>query len=122
MAEEGVELIIAVRNDPHLGSFVVVGPGGLLVEVMGKASVRRGPVDLETAMQMLDETAAGILIGGVRGRGPFDRNAAAEAIAALSQVGASLHATTAVIEINPLIVTQRGALGVDLLIEPHART
>ena len=119
MAGEGVELIVAVRNDPHLGSFVVVGPGGLLVEVMGKASVRRGPVDLETAHAMLDETAAGMLLGGVRGRGPFDRNAAAEAIAALSRIGAMLHSVAATIEINPLIVTAKGAIGVDLLIEPH---
>ena len=116
MAGEGVELIIAVRNDPMLGSFVVVGPGGLLVEVMGKASVRRGPIDRETAESMLDETAAGTLLNGVRGRGPFDRSAAADAIVALSRIGAQLHAE--VIEINPLIVTARGALGVDLLIEP----
>ena len=119
MAGEGVELIIAVRNDPMLGSFVVVGPGGLLVEVMGKASVRRGPVDFETASAMLDETAAGTLLGGVRGRGPFDRKAAAVAIVALSRLGAMLHGVAATIEINPLIVTAKGALGVDLLIEPH---
>jgi acyl-CoA synthetase (NDP forming) len=117
MAGEGVELIVAVRNDPLLGSFIVVGPGGLLVEVMGKASVRRGPIDLETAGAMLDETAAGLLLAGVRGRGPFDRKAAAEAIVALSRLGAMLHAD--VIEINPLIVTASGALGVDLLIELH---
>jgi acyl-CoA synthetase (NDP forming) len=121
MAGEGVELIIAVRNDPHLGSFVVVGPGGVLVEVMGKASVRRGPVDEETANTMLDETAAGKLIDGVRGRGPFDRKSAAQAIAALSNLGASLHAEIATIEINPLIVTTRGALGVDVLIEPQSK-
>ena len=120
MAAEGIELIVAVRNDPHLGSFVVVGPGGLLVEVMGKVSIRRGPVDVETAHVMLDETAAGTLLGGVRGRGPFDRNAAAEAIAALSRIGATLHGTAATIEINPLIVTARGAFGVDLLIELQA--
>ncbi len=119
MAGEGVELIIAVRNDPMLGSFVVVGPGGLLVEVMGKASVRRGPIDRETAEAMLDETAAGTLLTGVRGRGPFDRHAAADAIAALSRIGAMLHGIAATIEINPLIVTAKGALGVDLLIEPH---
>jgi len=121
MAGEGVEIIIAVRNDPHLGSFIVVGPGGLLVEVMGKVSLRRGPVDAETANAMLDETAAGKLIDGVRGRGPFDRKGAAEAIAAFSKLGAMLHAEAATIEINPLIVTARGALGVDLLIEPHAK-
>lgn len=119
MAGEGVELIIAVRNDPHLGSFVVVGPGGLLVEVMGKASVRQGPVDLATAERMLDETAAGTLVNGVRGRGPYDRKAAAAAIVALSRAGAKLHGAAATLEINPLIVTAGGALGVDLLIELH---
>jgi hypothetical protein len=60
-----------VRNDPLLGSFVVVGPGGSLVEVMANASVRRGPIDVATAEAMLDETAAGTLLNGVRGRGPF---------------------------------------------------
>jgi len=119
MAGEGVELIIAVRNDPQLGSFVVVGPGGLLVEVMGKASVRQGPVDLATAENMLDETAAGALVCGVRGRGPFDRKAAAAAIVALSRAGTKLHGAAATLEINPLIVTAGGALGVDLLIELH---
>jgi len=114
-----VELIIAVRNDPQLGSFVVVGPGGLLVEVMGKASVRQGPVDLATAENMLDETAAGALVCGVRGRGPFDRKAAAAAIVALSRAGTKLHGAAATLEINPLIVTAGGALGVDLLIELH---
>lgn len=119
MAGEGVELIIAVRNDPLLGSFVIVGPGGLLVEVMSQVSLRRGPIDVHTAQVMLNETAAGTLLDGVRGRGPFDRCAAAEAIAALSQLGALLQATAATLEINPLIVTARGAFGVDLLIEPH---
>ena len=121
MAAQGVELIVAVRNDRHLGSYVVVGPGGLLVEVIGKASVRRGPVDAQTAGEMLDETVAGMLLAGVRGHGPFDREAAAQAIAALSLAGAMLHGEAAVIEINPLIVTARGAFGVDLLIEPHAQ-
>ena len=55
----------------------------------------------------------------MRGRGPFDRKSAAKAIVALSHVGAMLHGVAATIEINPLIVTARGALGVDLLIESH---
>lgn len=119
MAGEGVELIVAVRNDPLLGSFVVVGPGGLLVEVMNKASVRRGPIDAAAAGEMLDETAAGTLIAGVRGKGPWNRKAAEQAIAALSRIGAALHGVAATIEINPLIVTRDGAMGVDVLIEQH---
>ncbi|MBV8166755.1 MAG: acetate--CoA ligase family protein, partial [Alphaproteobacteria bacterium] len=112
-AGRGVELIVAVRNDPALGTYVVVGPGGLLVEVMRGAAVRRAPIDADEAAAMLDETAA-----GVRGGPPLDRAAAAAAVAALSRLGALLHGRVATIEINPLIVTERGAVGVDLLVEP----
>lgn len=117
MAVRGVELIVAVRNDPALGSYVVVGPGGVLVEVIKRAAVRRGPIDVATADAMLDETVAGQLLAGVRGAPPADRAAAAEAIAALSRLGAALHGTVATIEVNPLIVLERGAVGVDILIE-----
>jgi hypothetical protein len=117
MVRDGVELIVAVRNDPHLGSFVVVGPGGSLVEVMANASVRRGPVDAATAEAMLNETAAGTLLHGVRGRGPSDRRSAVTAIVAVSRLGAMVHGVAATIEINPLIVTASGAVGVDVLID-----
>ena len=118
MAGRGVELIVAVRNDPALGSFVVVGPGGVLVEVIQRTAVRRGPIDAATADAMLDETVAGKLLAGVRGAPPCDRAAAAEAIAAVSRLGALLHGAAATLEINPLIVLAQGAVGVDLLIEP----
>ena len=118
-APAGVELVVAVRNDPLLGSYVVVGPGGLFVEVIGRAAVRRGPVDEAEAGAMLDETVAGRLVDGVRGKGPFDRRAACAAIAALSRLGAALHGTVATLEINPLIVAREGAFGVDLLVEPQ---
>ncbi len=117
MVGRGVELIVAVRNDPALGSYVVVGPGGVLVDVIKRASVRRGPIDAATADAMLDETVAGELLAGVRGNPPVDRAAAASAIAALSRLGALLHGAVATIEINPLIVLETGAVGVDLLIE-----
>jgi len=66
---------------------------------------------------MLDETPAGKMLAGVRGAPPADRAAAAEAIAALSRLGAALHGRVATLEINPLIVLEQGAVGVDILIE-----
>ena len=120
MAGEGVEIIVGIRNDPKLGSFVVAGPGGVLVELANQASVRRGPVDEADARAMLEETAAGKLLRGVRGRGPWDLDAAARAIAALSRFGAAYRDTLATIEINPVIVGRAGALGVDVLTERHS--
>jgi hypothetical protein len=121
MAPDGVELIVGINNQPGFGSFVLAGPGGVLVEISKQASVRLGPVDTATARAMLQETAAATLLAGVRGRPRCDIDAAAASIAAFSRFGAAHAGRYAALEINPLIVGPRGAIGVDLLIEP-ART
>lgn len=120
MAGAGVELILAVRNDARFGSFTIAGPGGVLVEISNQASMRIGPVSVDEARAMLRETAAGRLLDGVRGQGPWDIEAAARAIAAFSRLGHAYRDTLAVLEINPLIVHEHGASGVDLLLESHA--
>jgi hypothetical protein len=68
---------------------------------------------------MLAETPAAKLLGGVRGKPPCDIDAAAAAIAAFSRFAAGQVERLAALEINPLIVGPKGAVGVDLLIEPH---
>lgn len=117
MAHAGVELILGIRNEPGFGSFVIVGPGGVLAELGNQASVRLGPVDATQAREMLEETAAATLLEGVRGQGPWDMAAAASAIAAFSRVGASYLETLITLEINPLIVGRHGVAGVDVLAE-----
>jgi len=117
-ADEGIELIVGIRNQKGFGSFVIAGPGGVLVEITNKAAVRLGPVDEAGALAMLEETIAGKLLRGVRGKGPWDIAAAARAIAAFSRFGAAHGNSLAALEINPLIVGKRGACGVDVLLEP----
>jgi acyl-CoA synthetase (NDP forming) len=119
MAPEGVELILGATNQQGFGSFVLAGPGGVLVEISKRCSVRLGPVDTATARDMLHETAAATLLNGVRGRPRCDADAAAEIIAAFSHLAAAHADRYATLEINPLIVGSHGAVGVDLLIEPH---
>jgi acetyltransferase len=117
MAESGVELIVGVRNEADFGSFVIVGPGGVFVELANQASVRLGPVDAGEARAMLFETAAGKLLQGARGKAACDIEAAAAAIAAFSRFGAAHAAQLSALEINPLIVGPEGAKGVDLLLD-----
>ncbi len=119
MAPPGIELILGVRNEPGLGSFIVVGLGGIFVELLDTSALRLGPVDAAEARAMLDEIPAGRMLAGARGR-RFDVAAAAQAIAALSRLGAATLGRLASIEINPLIVHEEGAVGVDLLIEAAA--
>jgi acetate---CoA ligase (ADP-forming) len=117
MAESGVELIVGIRNEPNFGSFVIVGPGGVLVELANQASVRFGPIDANEARTMLFETAAGKLLQGARGKPACDIDAAAAAIAAFSRFGAAHAGQLSALEINPLIVSPSGAKGVDLLLD-----
>lgn len=117
MAAEGVELIVGIRNEKGFGSFVIVGPGGVLVEISNQVSVRLGPVNENEAKAMLNETAAGKLLSGVRGKPACDIDAAAAAITAFSRFGAARADTLAALEINPLIIGEEGATGVDILLD-----
>ena len=118
-AGAGIELLLGLRVDPAFGPVLAVGLGGTLVEVMKEASLRLAPVSVEEAAVMLGETKAGALLAGVRGRGPFDAAAAAEAIAGFSRFGAALAGGLAALEVNPLIVLPKdqGAVGVDAAFE-----
>ncbi len=120
MISDGIELIVGIRNQSGYGSVVVAGIGGTLVELIGEAAIRIGPVGIDAAADMLRETRAMKLLQGFRGKGPYDIQAATQAIAALSQLGWAAQGAIAAIEINPLIVRPSGlgAVGVDVLIEP----
>jgi succinyl-CoA synthetase beta subunit len=115
----GIELVAGIRNDTPLGTVLVVGLGGLHVEVIAEASVRIAPVDRDTALEMLGETPALRLLGGVRGASPADVEAVVDAIVALSHLGAAGRHVLRSLEVNPLVAHERGkgALGVDLVVE-----
>lgn len=120
MIEAGVQLLLGARSDPQFGSIVVVGVGGILVETMKQTSLRLGPVSAETAREMLAETPAAALIAGVRGKGPFDLEAAIEAIVGFSAFAYATTDAAATIEINPLVVRAKGkgVMALDLVLEP----
>jgi acetate---CoA ligase (ADP-forming) len=110
--EGAVELIIGCRRDPRFGPLVLVGLGGVYAELLHDvrlALAPAGPDELEALLLSL--RGAGILTGA-RGRTPVDVRAAAEVAAVLSRVAAA-HPEIAEIEVNPLLVTPAGALGLD---------
>ena len=119
MAGPGVELIFGARRTDGFGTVIAAGVGGALVEIMRQASIRLAPVDRMTALEMLEETAAGRLLRGVRGRGPFDLDAAADALTAFARFALEAGDSFRAIEINPLIVLEqgRGVMGVDVVFE-----
>jgi acyl-CoA synthetase (NDP forming) len=118
MAKPGVEAIIGTSLDPAFGPMVMVGSGGVLVEVFRDVALRVAPVDLPTARAMIAETRLGVLLKGVRGAKAADAEALAQAIVALSHFAAVAGDGLQSVEINPVFVTPDGAAGVDALIVP----
>jgi acyl-CoA synthetase (NDP forming) len=115
--EAGVELLVGARRDPRFGPLLLVGAGGVYAEVLEDVAVALAPVTEEAAGALLRSLRVAPLLDGARGRPAVDAAAAAHAAAALSRVAAE-HPELAEIEVNPLLVTPGGAVGLDARIVP----
>ncbi len=109
---EGVELVVGARRDARFGPVVLVGLGGVYVEVLADVVVELAPVDEDVAGTMLRRLRGAGLLLGARGRPRLDVEAAARVVATLSEVLAA-HPEVWDIEVNPLKVLDRGAVGLD---------
>jgi acetate---CoA ligase (ADP-forming) len=108
----GVELIVGARRDARFGPIALVGAGGLYAEILADVAVALAPLDAARAEHLLGSLRIAPLLEGARGRVPLDVAAAGRAAAALSTIAAE-HPEIAEIEVNPLLVTPSGAIGLD---------
>jgi acyl-CoA synthetase (NDP forming) len=112
MIKGGVEAIIGGFRDPQFGPVVMVGLGGVLVEVLDDVAVRVAPVTDDEARAMLGELRGARLLHGFRGRPPVDVGAAADLIARVSELLVDLPAV-AEIDVNPVFLLPEGAAVAD---------
>ena len=116
MAPSGVEMVIGGIRDPQFGPLVMVGLGGVFVEVMGDVAFRICPITQLDAGEMLDELKGAALLRGARGRKPVSREAVVDVLLKVGGEGGLLmiHGDEiAEADINPLIVSEHGAVAVD---------
>jgi acetyltransferase len=106
---EGTEIIVGARLDPLFGPMIVVGAGGILVELVKDVACRLLPVTTEDARAMIGELKVARLLDGFRGRPAADVEALIAAIRGLSDFYLEHRHLIADIEINPLIVQAKGA-------------
>ena len=109
------EVIVGVRRDPQFGPVVMVGLGGIAVEILRDTALAPAPVGAGRARALLASLAAAPLLAGARGRRPLDVDAVADVVSRLSWLAIDLGPRLVDLEVNPLIVRRQGggAVAVD---------
>ncbi len=98
------ELILGVQRDPDFGPLVMVGAGGVLVELMKDVQLAPAPLSHATARAMLGRLRCLPLLTGYRGRPAADLDAIADTMVRLGALAADTSARLSELDINPLFI------------------
>ncbi|MBE1206057.1 acetate--CoA ligase family protein [Aminobacter carboxidus] len=116
MAPKGVELIVGGLIDPQFGPIVMIGAGGILVELFKDVAFVLAPASREEIRRAIDKLKTAAILGGLRGAAAADIDAVVATIASFSQLVADLSEDITGIEINPLLATPKGCVPLDVLV------
>jgi acetyltransferase len=107
MVTGGRELILGGRQDPQFGPVVVVGLGGIFVEIIGQTVVRVAPISRRLAEEMVFSLSGSQILRGARGHRASDVDSVIESLQRLSQLLVDFP-EIAELDINPLRVLPEG--------------
>ena len=127
MCPPGREIAIGAVRDPQFGMMLMVGLGGIFVEVLKDVSFRLCPIGRRDAQAMLAELRGAALLDGARGTKAIDKEKVVDLLVGLGGENgllAQLEGEIAELDLNPVIVGERGAIVADarfILAEAPAR-
>jgi len=118
------ELIVGVARDQHFGPYLLVGGGGILVEVLKDTQSILLPTSKEYILQALGKLKCAPLLNGFRGAAPADLNATADAIMAVADIVVKNPSSILELDINPLMILAKGkgVVAADALIRLNEKT
>ena len=112
MASAGVELIVGAVRDPLFGAAIMLGAGGILVELMKDVVFRFAPLTTTDARAMLDRLRSHAILDGFRGHPPVDRASIVDALLRMSRLMLDCPEVVE-LDINPLFARPSGVQAVD---------
>jgi len=116
MVPAGVEIMVGARIDPMFGPLVVVGLGGIFVELLKDTALELAPVTQREARDMLQRLKGKALFDGFRGAAAVDLDRLADVIVRLGELAADQQDRIAELDVNPLICAGDRVIAVDALI------
>jgi acyl-CoA synthetase (NDP forming) len=116
MVSGDVELILGLVNDAQFGPLLVIGLGGIFVELLQDRKLLLLPVTRDAVRQALLSLQSARLLQGVRGRPGIDIEGVVDTALKLAQIAADFGKRLAEVDINPLIARSDGVVAVDALV------
>ena len=116
MAPAGQEMVVGGLRDPQFGPLVMVGLGGIFVEIMQDVAFRICPIERIDAIEMLADLKGKALLDGARGREGVSTDALIDVLLRIGGADGLLMALQdeiAEADLNPVIVSSTGAVAVD---------
>src|SRR6185369_6510943 len=113
---DGLEIVMGTRLDPQFGPLILVGMGGVLVEVLRDTNVALAPLTRAEAHWMIQNLKGARLLQGYRGRPAVDVDKLAEILLRVSEFALDHKASVSELDINPLICSGSNLMAVDALI------
>jgi hypothetical protein len=113
----GRELALGARLDPQFGPLVLLGDGGVHLEVLQDFRLLLPPFTVADAHEALERLRVFPLLRAFRGRAACDTAAFASMAVKLGEAMLGWGGKVASVDVNPVIVGERGALAVDALVE-----
>ncbi|MCK5084374.1 MAG: acetate--CoA ligase family protein [Candidatus Pacebacteria bacterium] len=113
---KGAEIILGVKKDENFGHLIMFGLGGIFTEIAKDVSFRFAPIDRKEALKMIREIKSFKILDGYRNLPKANLDSIADALVGLSNL-ISEHKEIKELDINPLIVTEKGCFAVDVRIE-----
>lgn len=108
MLPPGIEMIVGIKRDPDFGHILVVGAGGVLVELLDEISSSPLPIDRAYAFRMLRGLRVRRLLDGVRRKGPADVEALVGLMMAVADFASEAGDALDALDLNPVIVHPLG--------------
>ena len=113
MVKGGKEIIIGCKQEPGMGPMLMLGMGGIYVEVLKDVTFRLAPVTIHEARGMIDSIKTKKLLEGTRGEQPSDLEALTECIQRVSQLVTD-NPQIKELDMNPVLVMENGCKILDV--------
>jgi acyl-CoA synthetase (NDP forming) len=116
MAPKGIEIMVGGRTNEQFGAQIVVGLGGVMVELMNDTALELAPVTSSEAGRMLSRLKGRKALEGFRGMAPVDERSLTDVIARISEFSEDQRDLVTEFDVNPLICSGARVVAVDALI------